>query len=105
MSTGNIVTGDNYFPRPTDENKLWRHLSDGAHVLLLAPRRVGKSSMITHIKDQPQSGYAVIYVFVQACDNEQSFYQKILREIYRSDHIKKSEKIKSKLSEWAKGIK
>ena len=104
MSTGNIVTGDNYFPRPADEKKLWRHLSDGAHVLLLAPRRVGKSSLITHIKDQPKSGYAVIYVFVQACDNEQSFYQKMLREIYRSDHIKKSEKIKSKLSEWAKGI-
>ncbi|MFP3355307.1 hypothetical protein R0K04_28595, partial [Pseudoalteromonas sp. SIMBA_153] len=69
-------------------------MSDGAHVLLLAPRRVGKSSLITHIKDQPKLGYAVIYVFVQACDNEQSFYQKMLREIYKSNHIKKSDKIK-----------
>lgn len=104
MSTGNIATGDNYFPRPADEKKLWRHLSDGAHVLLLAPRRVGKSSLITHIKDQPKLGYAVIYVFVQACDNEQSFYQKMLREIYKSNHIKKSDKIKGKLVEWAKSI-
>ncbi|WP_218689951.1 hypothetical protein [Psychrobacter sp. BF1] len=104
MSTGNIVTGDDYFPRPADEKKLWRHLSDGAHILLLAPRRVGKSSMITHIKNNPNSGYAVIYVFVQACDSEQSFYQKMLREIYRSEHIKKSEKIKNKLSEWARSI-
>lgn len=104
MSTGNIVTGEDYFPRPADERKLWRHLSDGAHILLLAPRRVGKSSMINRLKDQPNPGYAVIYVFVQACHSEQGFYQKMLREIYRSDHIKKSEKIKNKLSEWAKSI-
>ncbi|WP_250163440.1 ATP-binding protein [Psychrobacter sp. WY6] len=76
MSTGNIVTGDNYFPRPADEKKLWRHLSDGAHVLLLAPRRVGKSSLITHIKDQPKSGYAVIYVLCKLVIMSRAFIKK-----------------------------
>jgi AAA+ ATPase superfamily predicted ATPase len=104
MSTGIVVTGDKYFPRPKDEKRIWRQIVQGSHVLLLAPRRVGKTSLITYLKDNPKSGYAVIYVFVQACDSEQAFYEKLLREIYRSDHVKRFDKIKKTLIEKAKNI-
>ena len=56
MTTGNIVYQENYFPRPKDENKIWRKIESGNHLLLLAPRRVGKSSMIQFLKDQPSTG-------------------------------------------------
>lgn len=104
MSTGNVVTGDKYFSRPREERKLWRHLSQGAHILLLAPRRVGKTSLIAHIRDNPKGGYAVIYVFVQACHDEQGFYQKLLREIYSSPYISKYTKAKKTLTDWASKI-
>lgn len=104
MSTGNVVTGDKYFSRPREERKLWRHLSQGAHILLLAPRRVGKTSLIAHIRDNPKEGYAVIYVFVQACHDEQGFYQKLLREIYSSPYISKYTKAKKTLADWASKI-
>ncbi len=104
MSTGIVVTGDKYFPRPKDEKRLWRQIEQGSHVLLLAPRRVGKTSLITHIMDNPKQGYAVIYVFVQACDSEQTFYEKLLREIYRSKHVGRFDKIKKALAEKAKVI-
>lgn len=104
MSTGIVVTGDKYFPRPKDEKRLWRQIEQGSHILLLAPRRVGKTSLITYLKDNPKSGYAVIYVFVQACNSEQTFYEKLLREIYRSDHVKRFDKIKKTLIEKAKNI-
>lgn len=104
MSTGIVVTGDKYFPRAKDEKKLWRQIEQGSHILLLAPRRVGKTSLITHIKNNPKSGYAVIYVFVQACDSEQTFYEKLLREIYRSEHVGRFDKIKKTLAEKAKSI-
>lgn len=104
MSTGIVVTGDKYFPRPKDEKRLWRQIEQGSHVLLLAPRRVGKTSLITHIMDNPKQGYAVIYVFVQACDSEQTFYEKLLREIYRSKHVGRFDKIKNTFIEKAKNI-
>ena len=104
MSTGIVVTGDKYFSRPKDEKRMWRQIEQGSHILLLAPRRVGKTSLITHIKNNPKLGYAVIYVFVQACDSEQTFYEKLLREIYRSDHVKRFDKIKNTFIEKAKNI-
>jgi AAA+ ATPase superfamily predicted ATPase len=104
MSTGIVVTGDKYFSRPKDEKRLWRQIEQGSHVLLLAPRRVGKTSLIAHIKNNPKPGYAVVYVFVQACDSEQTFYEKLLREIYRSDHVKRFDKIKNAFIEKAKNI-
>lgn len=104
MSTGIVVTGDKYFSRAKDEKRLWGQIEQGSHILLLAPRRVGKTSLITHIKNNPKSGYAVIYVFVQACDSEQTFYEKLLREIYRSEHVGRFDKIKKTLAEKAKSI-
>ncbi|WP_227428934.1 AAA family ATPase [Psychrobacter sp. I-STPA6b] len=104
MSTGNVVTGDKYFPRVKDEKRIWRQIMQGSHILLLAPRRVGKTSLITHIKDNPKQGYAVIYVFVQTCDSEQSFYEKLLREIFRSDYISGLQQIKTTLFNKAKSM-
>lgn len=87
MTTGNIVYQENYFPRPKDENKIWRKIESGNHLLLLAPRRVGKSSMIQFLKDHPRDGYTVIYSYVQACDSEQKFYEKLLFDINQSEFI------------------
>ena len=87
MTTGNIVYQENYFPRPKDENKIWRKIESGNHLLLLAPRRVGKSSMIQFLKDQPRTGYSVIYSYAQACDSEQKFYEKLLFDINQSEFI------------------
>lgn len=31
---GQVVTGDRYFPREKDENKIWRRLNKGSHMLV-----------------------------------------------------------------------
>lgn len=90
MATGNITFGENYFSRPRDENKIWRKLKQGNHILLLAPRRVGKSSMIHYLKSNPQPSYTLIYSYVQACQNEQAFYEKLLTSIHESDFIQQN---------------
>jgi predicted AAA+ superfamily ATPase len=38
------------------------------HVLLTAPRRTGKTSVMDHLRSFPQNGYAVIYENVQEND-------------------------------------
>jgi predicted AAA+ superfamily ATPase len=46
IMTGQVIFGDKYFSRPKDEERVWRRLKRGGHLLLLAPRRVGKTSLL-----------------------------------------------------------
>lgn len=44
--TGQPVVGDDLFGRDYELKTLWERLERGEHVLLLAPRRVGKTSLM-----------------------------------------------------------
>lgn len=81
---GQVVFGDNYFPRIQDEAKVWRQLQKGGHLLLLAPRRVGKTSLLRHLEGKPQDGFVFLYVMVQSCNTGHEFYQEILAKLYDS---------------------
>lgn len=100
MSVGNVVYGNNYFPRPKDERVIWRKLAQGDHLLLLAPRRVGKSSLIHHLKDNPKEGYALIYSYVQDCIDEQEFYRKLLKSITQSEFVTNTASVSTKVKGW-----
>lgn len=100
MSVGNVVYGSNYFPRPKDERVIWRKLAQGDHLLLLAPRRVGKSSLIHRLKDNPKEGYALIYSYVQDCTDEQEFYRKLLKSITQSEFVTNTASVSTKVKGW-----
>ncbi|ALU42970.1 hypothetical protein [Pseudoalteromonas rubra] len=70
---GQVVRGDKYFPREKDQNKLLRRLRDGSHLLVLAPRRVGKTSMLFYLQDNPPDGYVFLYNIVQSCATEHEY--------------------------------
>jgi hypothetical protein len=53
ITTGAPVTGDNFFPREAIVKKLVRAL-ESEHVLFLAPRRTGKTSILLHLIDKMQ---------------------------------------------------
>lgn len=59
--TGNPVTGEDFFDREQLIAGLWRTL-EGDSVLLAAPRRVGKSSVMLHLMDRPAQGFQPIYL-------------------------------------------
>ena len=50
--TGPPVRGGDFYDRETFIPQLWERISDGANILLLAPRRVGKSSVMFRLVDQ-----------------------------------------------------
>ncbi|MEE9423576.1 MAG: AAA family ATPase [Methylococcales bacterium] len=93
---GQVVFGDKYFSRPKDEARVWRRLKGGGHLLLLAPRRVGKTSLLRHLENNPQEGYVFLYVMVQSCTTEHAFYKEILEKLYSSDFTKKLDKLNKK---------
>ena len=50
--TGPPVRGGDFYDCETFIPQLWERISEGANILLLAPRRVGKSSVMLRLVDQ-----------------------------------------------------
>ncbi|MFN3200225.1 MAG: hypothetical protein ACE366_17640 [Bradymonadia bacterium] len=77
--TGAPVRGDDFFDRVKDQRRLWRALENDS-VLLLAPRRVGKTSLLQRLEDTAiQHGFKALYCSVAAQKTEVEFF-KVLYE-------------------------
>ena len=57
--------------------ELWETLHT-QHVLLTAPRRTGKTSVMDHLRDFPKHGFTVIYQNVQDLTHPADFFQTLL---------------------------
>jgi predicted lipid carrier protein YhbT len=57
--------------------ELWEALRT-RHVLLTAPRRTGKTSVMDHLRDFPKHGFTVIYQNVQDLTHPADFFQTLL---------------------------
>lgn len=93
--TGQVVYGDKYFPRPKDENRIWRRLNTGSHLLILAPRRVGKTSLLRSLEYAPKDQYVFLYSIVQSCSTEHEYYKAIIENLFKSEFTDKVNKIKN----------
>lgn len=84
---GKPVWGNNFFGRQTELDEL-RKLSEGEHVLLLAPRRVGKTSLLHALAASVNEDGSAIgaYASVAAATNEGQFVQALLDGIYATKH-------------------
>ena len=49
-----LISGDNLFGRENELKYIWERLESGNHVLMTAPRRVGKTSLMMELKREPQ---------------------------------------------------
>ena len=67
--TGAPVTGDDLYGRRDEINRLWARLDHGEHLLMLAPRRVGKTSLMLELARDPRAGWDVVYINVEAADS------------------------------------
>ena len=74
---GPTAIGDYYFNRPQIVSKIWEEVLKGSHVLLAAPRRVGKSSVMIYMVENCPDDVKCIFRNIQAIKSEQEFYQKI----------------------------
>lgn len=77
-SVGRPVRGINFFDRDDERRLLWQHLRQ-SHVLLLAPRRVGKTSLLMRLADEaPTHGHHAVYVSVADARNEDDVTRKLI---------------------------
>lgn len=79
--TGQVVVGSNFFDRKAEIARFWSGLETD-NLLLLAPRRVGKSSVLRHMKESaPHAGFTGVYLDVCDCADELRFVQRLYAAI------------------------
>ncbi len=78
---------DKYFLREKIIKKILRQLNKGENLLLSAPRRIGKSSILKHIKKNPQDNQIILYIAVQSVDSSEEFFKKLFNELIKNKEV------------------
>lgn len=94
---GPVATGDYYFPRTEIVDEIWHELEKGNFILIAAPRRVGKTSIMRDIEANPRDNYKVKFESIQAVKSETDFYKTLFKLVLNSLSTSK------KASKWLAG--
>ena len=64
------------FDRENETLELWRRFNRGQNLLMLAPRRIGKTVLLNHLCDMAaEEGYRAIVLDVQGFHEEKDFFR------------------------------
>ncbi len=78
---GPPVTGKDFFDRENEQGQMWEYL-DGDDLLLLAPRRVGKTSLMFRLRaTAADKGFEAAYVSVAGVHDEIGFVSKLCEAV------------------------
>src|SRR2546430_16641673 len=69
---GPPVTGPDFFDRLGEMDELWLAMTRSS-VLLAAPRRVGKTSLLRQAEANPRAGHRPIYLTLESADRPGMF--------------------------------
>jgi len=76
---GPPVSGKDLIGREHDMENLWDAAENGS-VLLISPRRFGKTSMVTEMQKRPRAGYRVLYVDVEYMTRPEDFVVAVMEK-------------------------
>lgn len=104
LSIGKIATSENFFLRNDIVNEMYEALEEGNNLLLSAPRRVGKTSIIQFIKDNPTHEYYCVYVDTEDVTDSQTFFKTLLKAILDVENKSRYQKFVEKTGKKIKGF-
>ncbi|MCB1916948.1 MAG: hypothetical protein KDG52_14680 [Rhodocyclaceae bacterium] len=79
LTIGNPVTGDDFFDRELEQRQIWRKLETN-HLLMLAPRRIGKTSLIYRLcETSREHGFQSIKCSFAGCRDERDCVGEIFK--------------------------
>jgi hypothetical protein len=83
---GPAVRGEDFWGRTGDVEALWRLLETGS-VLLSAPRRFGKTSLMCALHDNPRPGWAVVMLDVEFVESPAEFLTELAAALVQDEVI------------------
>ena len=104
LSIGKVATGADFYPRDRIVLELYEALQEGNHVLLSAPRRVGKTSLIYFMKDNPTDEYYCVYINTEDVTDRQDFFKALLKAICDVENKSRYRKSLEKAGKRIKGF-
>lgn len=93
---GQPVRGENFFERPTLIRQFHQKIESGSSVLISAPRRVGKTSLMFHVQDQGMEGFYFIYLITESVNSENEYFKRILNKIFDTEFLTPLQKFSKK---------
>lgn len=76
--TGAMATGSSFYDRTGKIEEIWNALEKGDNILLRAPRRYGKSSMLHQINRNPHQEWRVCFVDLEGGKSPEDFVEYLL---------------------------
>lgn len=105
---GSPARKDQFFKRHDLRKGILEAIGSGENILISAPRRVGKSSIVLDLVDDPDENIFAVYVNTEAIEEPEDFFQLILKNILNADEIesfgKFSKNAKDLLKKWGNKI-
>jgi len=85
--TGQVARKENFWDRQRELKDIWYKINNGSHILLVAPRRVGKTSIMYNIFDNHKDDYIVLYIDTESADKENEFWKKLFNRLMEEEFI------------------
>jgi hypothetical protein len=102
---GQIPDPDELYGREGFIDHLWR-LIDGNNILLLAPRRFGKSGVMRHVLLRARSNFLPLSFELEDVDSPEEFVWRVTRELLRHDKLRSllstAKRLPKALAGWVK---
>ena len=81
---GVSVSGENFTDRVEETRRLAMDFENGMNVILISPRRMGKTSLVKKVQNQVNSSkIRVVYMDIYDCRSEYDFYNKFATTILK----------------------
>ena len=84
---GNVPDPEDLYGRDALLEHLWRTIASN-NILLLAPRRFGKTGVMRHVLKQPQGEYLPIYFDLEDVDSPDEFVWRVVGEVLAQDRLR-----------------
>jgi len=82
QAVGNVVTGDRFWDREADIDLLTNKIDEGASILLVAQRRIGKTSVLKEMLVQLRDRYTCLFVDLQQARSSEEAITEISKVIH-----------------------
>jgi len=80
---GVAVEGTNFTDREKETRRLKQDFENGQNVILISPRRMGKTSLVRKVQTLVNKDIVTVYMDIYDCRNEYEFYNKFAAELLK----------------------